>query len=276
MIKLLDLDLDDILIGEVSISEVKLGTIKIWPNGGGGQQGESDQPYVPGELEPDSDVIFIDEPGAPEVVTDSEGNVTEYTMTDVSGNNPVTMDGESEINTGFIPFKGNDWELFFRFRYKYTENIGIIAVPISASKWVDGVLNSGFALRLSNPKKSSGQYDYYRPYVTHIDNGSTESEYLYLTSSRGAVFNDNVEFYIHMKKIGSTISFEITANSIRFNPTGTSTSGARTETDSTRSLVWNDYSESEIDIKIGGQLNSAGEVINRATITVLEFSVKNI
>lgn len=66
----------------------------------------STDPYDPTKLPSDADIIYVNEPGAPEVKTDSEGNVTEYTMTEVSQTNPVEIDGSKSIDTGYVPFDG--------------------------------------------------------------------------------------------------------------------------------------------------------------------------
>ena len=54
----------------------------------------------------DADIIYVNEPGVPEVKTDSEGKVTEYTMTTVSQKNPVKINGSASIDTGYVPFDG--------------------------------------------------------------------------------------------------------------------------------------------------------------------------
>ena len=66
----------------------------------------SEDSYNPSDLPVDADIIYVNEPGVPEVKTDSEGKVTEYTMTTVSQKNPVEINGSASIDTGYVPFDG--------------------------------------------------------------------------------------------------------------------------------------------------------------------------
>ena len=83
---------------------------------------------------------------------DEDGNevVTSYII-DTSNNESGGMNVNENINTGFIPFtNGKDWELDFRFIYDYKDNIGT-SVPISGSYFKNGVLQSGFSMRMTQP-----------------------------------------------------------------------------------------------------------------------------
>ena len=62
--------------------------------------------YDPSDLPANADIIYVNEPGAPEVKTDSDGNITEYTMTTVSQEAPVEINGSESIDTGYVPFDG--------------------------------------------------------------------------------------------------------------------------------------------------------------------------
>ena len=59
----------------------------------------SEDSYNPSNLPVDADIIYVNEPGVPEVKTDSEGKVTEYTMTTVSQKKPVAINGSASIDT---------------------------------------------------------------------------------------------------------------------------------------------------------------------------------
>jgi len=275
MINFYNSEISSLFVGQSEIDKVYIGSTLIFPTSTP-DQGESTDPYDPEDLQPNQDIIYVEEPGAPEVKTNANGSVTEFSYTEASESSPVVISND-EVNTGFVPFEGNkDWELTIKFTYKYTENLKKTATVISASQWSSGQLLSGFAVRLTNPTKSSGQYNYYKPTIV-VHNGTKTNTYqMFITNSGGAVFTEPLECTIHMTKVGTTMTLEWTAKTIRYNPTGTGTSGATTKTNYTVSKTWTDSSSSTVDILIGGQMNASGSVINTSNITVSEFSVREI
>lgn len=73
----------------------------------------SQDDYTPGQQAPNTNIIYVNEPGAPNVVTDEDGKVTAYTFTDV-GSTGVTIDATNApngINTGIVAFDGKPFRI---------------------------------------------------------------------------------------------------------------------------------------------------------------------
>lgn len=89
----------EIKFGETDVTHVYLGTELLFGETGGTVT--SDTEYNPSEQhQPNTDIIYNQTPGKPNVKTDSEGKVTEYTFTDTGGTGVTT----SNVDTGIIAF----------------------------------------------------------------------------------------------------------------------------------------------------------------------------
>ena len=86
---------------EINISDfTQYAAQKVLCYGGYEESGpeESEQPYDPSvPQKPNSDIIYVNEPGKPNVKTDENGKVTEYTFTETG----ITT---SDVDTGVIAF----------------------------------------------------------------------------------------------------------------------------------------------------------------------------
>mgnify|MGYP007070325295 CR=1 FL=1 len=134
--------------------------------------------------------------------------------------------------------------------------------------------------QLSNPKKTSSETTPKTNLrLPRSINGASDTQYLFNTTQNGRIYTDPMDLTVNITKVGSTVTFSITANgSFKYNPTtDNSTSGAITTTNETVTKTWQDNSSSSnVDIRIGGYVGSNGEVTQKAKINVLEFSVHKI
>ena len=98
----------EIKFGETNVTHVYLGTELLFGETGGTIT--SDTEYNPSEQhQPNTDITYNQTPGKPNVKTDSEGKVMEYTFTDTGGTGVTT----SNVDTGIIAFDKNNpgWTL---------------------------------------------------------------------------------------------------------------------------------------------------------------------
>ena len=239
--------------------------------------------YDPENIPPDSTIIYNAVDGAPQVQTDENGNVTRFEYTGSSVDNPVELTGDNPVQTGFIPFDGtSNWELDMRYRWKWADNTGTgstVTTTLSCMDWSSGSLSSGFGIRHSARKASSSVTTPKTNLFLNVsENDSSTTHYLYNTNSSGRIYTDPMDFTVHITKVGSTITFTITANgSLKYNPTrdNPSSNGVTTTTNESVTKTWQDNgSSSSMDITIGGYVNSSGNLTQKATIDVLSFSVK--
>lgn len=84
--------------------------------------GDTEDDFNPEELPADADLLYVNVDGQPNVKTDENSAVTEFTYTDVSTEEPVTFDGEEVVDTNFFPFRGaKDFEIIFHCRARQDE-----------------------------------------------------------------------------------------------------------------------------------------------------------
>jgi len=239
--------------------------------------------YDPENIPPDSTIIYNAVDGAPQVQTDENGNVTRFEYTNSSSNNPVELTGDNPVQTGFIPFDGtSNWELDMRYRWKWADNTGTgstVTTTLSCMDWSSGSLSSGFGIRHSARKATSSTTTPKTNLFLNVSvNDSSATHYLYNTSSSGRIYTDPMDFTVHITKVGSTMTFTITANgSLKYNPTrdNASSNGVTTTTNESVTKTWQDNgSSSSMDITIGGYVNSSGDLTQKANIDVISFSVR--
>ena len=78
--------------------------------------------YPPSEQPSGATLLYGDVEGYPMVSTDEDGNVTSFEYIDASLENPVGFDGNSEMDTQFLPFKdAKDFEIIFHCKAKQEE-----------------------------------------------------------------------------------------------------------------------------------------------------------
>ena len=240
--------------------------------------------YDPNNVPPNSTIIYNAVDGAPQVQTDENGNVTRFEYTSSSSDNPVELTGDNPVQTGFIPFDGtSNWELDMRYRWKWADNTGTgstVTTTLSCMDWSSGSLSSGFGIRHSARKASSSVTTPKTNLFLNVSvNDSSTTHYLYNTNSSGRIYTDPMDFTVHITKVGTAMTFTITANGeLNYNPTRDSTStsrGAVTTTNESVTKTWQDNnSSSNVDITIGGYRSSSGALAQKANIDVLSFSVR--
>lgn len=263
-------------------------------SGSGGGMGTPENPYEdtttqtydPHNVPANSTIIYTAVEGSPQVSTDEDGNITDFEFTNVSSSNPLTVTENNTIDTGFIPFDGSsDWELNMRYRWDWNDNTddgSTVTTTLSCMDWSSGSLSSGFGIRHSAKKATSTSNVPKTNLFLNVSSNDTSSTfYLFNTTSSGRIYTDPMDLTVHITKIGSNMTFSITANgSFKYNPTRDSSStsnGAVTTKNETITKTWQDNnSTSNMDIKIGGYLSSSGSVAQKANIDVLEFSVHKI
>ena len=257
-------------------------------SGGGGDWNEptpdnDTTTYDPENIPPNSTVIYNAIDGAPQVQTDENGNVTRFEYTSSSSDNPVELTGDNPVQTGFIPFDGtSNWELDMRYRWKWADNTGTgstVTTTLSCMDWSSGSLSSGFGIRHSARKASSSVTTPKTNLFLNVSvSDSSTTHYLYNTNSSGRIYTDPMDFTVHITKVGTAMTFTITANgSLKYNPTrdNATSNGVTTTTNESVTKTWQDNgSSSSTDITIGGYVNSSGVLTQKATIDVLSFSVR--
>lgn len=278
------------LNGTLTIPNVS-GNLVITGVSGGGM-GTPDHPYEdnsstynPDDIPANSIIVFTAVDGAPKVSTDSNGAITSFEYTNASSSNPVKVTSSSPVSTGFIPFDGSsDWELNMRYKWKWADNTpsgSTVTTTLSCMDWSSGTLKSGFGIRHSARKASSSVTTPKTNLFLNVStNDTSQTHYLFDANDSGRIYTDPMDFTVHITKIGSTLTFSIKANgSLKYNPTrdNSSSNGVTTTTNEVVTKTWQDNgSNSNVDITIGGYINSSGNMAQKANIDVLEFSVHKI
>ena len=65
-------------------------------------------------------IIKDDEPGTPTVTVDPNGNVSSY-----ESNEEFEITGDSNVDTGFIPFDGKDFQIHLKATFSYYNNMSV-------------------------------------------------------------------------------------------------------------------------------------------------------
>ena len=245
----------------------------------------STETYDPNNIPANSTIVYDIVDGAPKVSTDNNGNVISFEYTNASVSNPVNITSDSPVATGFIPFDGtSDWELNMRYKWSWSQNVGTgstITTPLSCMDWSNGSLSSGFGIRHNARKATSTTTVPKTNLVLQVSlNDNSTTHYLYNTNSSGRIYTDPMDYSLHITKVGSTITYEMTANgNLKYNPTrdNSSSNGVVTTTNEKITKTWEDNnSTSNVDITICGYLSSSGSISQKANIEVIEFSVHKI
>lgn len=202
--------------------------------------GEQSGDYIPGTQPPNTDYIYVDEPGKPNVKTDENGKVTEFVYTDTGTNGVVT----SNVDTGIIAFDKNNpgWTLHLVAEFTPNDSTETNAIIIA---------NNGGSSQGLTVYTGGGQYCYCKIKTQAYD-------------SNGSKFKAWSAF----SPSGSDKNYYKTRNEITFDITYT--------TDKKFTLTINnkatDYTNYSYDMTLNGITIMVGKGISNFTIK--EFSVK--
>ena len=258
--------------------------------------------YNPENIPPNSNVIYAEIDGQPQVITDSSGNITSFEFTDISDQNPVTISSNAPLETGFIPFDGSsNWELNMKFKYASEDNSSTTSSStvsiVSCVDWEKNAnnvnyLKSGFALRfqaLANKNGTTYKYNdmlKFRPniqasiYDSDTQEVKSQTFYGFFTeNSSGVILYSPVTFTLKIRKVGTTITATLSNDIlIEYSPTSSNSSGKITANPNTiKTITWQDNGNtSNVDITVGGYLSSSGSLTQQANIEIYNFSIEKI
>lgn len=86
-------------------------------------------------------IIKEDEPGLPTVTVDSTGNILSYESSE-----EFEITGDSNVDTGFIPFDGKDFEIHLKATFSYYDNM-YVEYPTILNAMEETPPYNGFIIR---------------------------------------------------------------------------------------------------------------------------------
>ena len=125
----------------------------------GDTEGEYDDKYIGSGNVKNADITFINVDGKPNIKTDANGQITEFTYTDATDDSPVMFNGDSEFDTAYHPFTsgGKNFVMTMKFYvdpndqvYKAGADDNMVNVFTARG---EGTYNYGFSFRISKAQK---------------------------------------------------------------------------------------------------------------------------
>jgi hypothetical protein len=123
---------------------------------------EYDDKYIgSGELK-NADVTFVNVDGKPNIKTDANGQITEFTYTDATDDSPVMFNGDSEFDTAYHPFTsgGKNFVMTMKFYvdpndqvYKGTEDNMVNVFTARGESGTTSDYVYGFSFRMTKAQK---------------------------------------------------------------------------------------------------------------------------